>query len=78
VLQPAGLRHTIGHGPILGLGTRAGDDVLMLRRPGDEVGAEEHSVARGGLACVRATRLLRISVDCQLEGGRAPQEKAII
>jgi hypothetical protein len=28
--QPAGLRHAIGHGLVLGLGTRARDDVLML------------------------------------------------
>jgi hypothetical protein len=31
--QPAGLCHAIGHGPVLGLGTQARDDVLTLRRP---------------------------------------------
>jgi hypothetical protein len=50
----------------------------MLQKPEDEVGAEEHGVARGGPACVRATRLICISADRQLRGGRASQEKAII
>jgi hypothetical protein len=50
----------------------------MLRTLGDEVGAEEHSIARGGPTCVQAIRLIRISVDRQLGGGRASQEEAII
>jgi hypothetical protein len=71
LLQPASLRHAIGHGPVLGLSTRVGDNVLTLRRLGDEVDAEEHHVARGGPACVWATCPVHISIDCQLEGGRA-------
>jgi hypothetical protein len=50
----------------------------MLQRLGDVVGVEEHSVARGGLACVLATRPISISVDRQLGGGRVSQEKAKI
>jgi hypothetical protein len=50
--QPAGLHHAIGHGLVLNLGTRAGDNILTLQRPGDEAGTEEHSVAQGGSACV--------------------------
>jgi hypothetical protein len=50
--QPAGLRHAIVHATVLDLDTRAGDDVLMLRRPGDEVGAKKHSILRGGPMCV--------------------------
>jgi hypothetical protein len=56
----------------------AGDNVLTLQRPGDEVGAEEHSVAQGGPACIRATHPIYISVDRQLRGSRASQEKSII
>jgi hypothetical protein len=48
----------------------------MLRRPGDEVGTEEHRVAHGGPECVRATHPIHISVDRQLGGDRVSQEKA--
>jgi hypothetical protein len=43
--------HVVGHGAILSLGARLGDDVRALGVPGDEVIAEEHSIAhqvRGG------------------------------
>jgi hypothetical protein len=43
--------HAVGHGVILSLGARAGDDTLALGGPGDEVVTEEHSIARGGPAC---------------------------
>jgi hypothetical protein len=72
------LHHAIGHGAVLGLSTQAGYDVLMLRRLGDEVGAEENSVARGGLACVWVSHPICISVDHQLGGGRVSQEEAKI
>jgi hypothetical protein len=55
-----------------------GDNVLTLRRLGDEVGTEEHSVARGGPVCVQATGPIRISVDRQLGGGGVSQEKTTI
>jgi hypothetical protein len=54
--QPAGLHHAIGHGLALSLSTRVGDGVLMLRRLGDEVDAEKHSVAQCGPTCVRQGR----------------------
>jgi hypothetical protein len=63
--------HTIDHGPVLSLDTQAEDDVLTFQRPGDEVDAKEQSVGRGGPACIQETRLICISVDHQLEGGRA-------
>jgi hypothetical protein len=50
-------------------GARSGDDVLVLEGLGDEVIVEEHSVARGGPTCIRATRPVRIHVDRQLGGG---------
>jgi hypothetical protein len=67
--EPTSFSHAIGHGAILSLGTRSGNDVLALGVPGDEVVTVEHNVARGGLACIRATRPVCIRVDCQLGGG---------
>jgi hypothetical protein len=67
--EPTSFGHAVGHGAILSLGARSGDDVLALGGPGDEVIVEEHIVARGGPACIRATRLVRIRVDHQLGGG---------
>jgi hypothetical protein len=75
--EPISFNHAVSHGVILSLGAQAGDNVLALGGPGDEVVAEEHSVARGGLACIRATRPVRIRVDHQLKGGcRASQVEA--
>jgi hypothetical protein len=50
----------------------------MLQKLGDEVGAEEYSIARGGPMFVRTTRPIRISVDHQLLECRASQEEAKI
>jgi hypothetical protein len=69
--------HTVGHGATLSLSARSRDDVLALGGSGDEVVTEEHSVARGGPTCIRATRPVRIHVDRQLGGGgRASQVEA--
>jgi hypothetical protein len=43
--QPGGLSHTIGDGTLLGFGAGAGDDSLLLGRPGDQVVSEEHGIA---------------------------------
>jgi hypothetical protein len=48
----------------------------MLRRLGDEIGAEEHRKARRGPACVQAIRPIYISVNRQLRGGKVSQEIA--
>jgi hypothetical protein len=55
--------YAIGHGVILSLDTRSGDDVLPLGGPGDKVVAEEQGVARGGPTCIRETRPVRIRVN---------------
>jgi hypothetical protein len=57
--EPTSFSHVVGHGAILSLGARLGDDVLALGVPGDKVIAEEHSVARqvrggGGASQVEA------------------------
>jgi hypothetical protein len=70
--EPTSFGHAIGHGAILSLGARSGDNVLALGGPGDEVVAEEHNIARGRLACIRATRPVRIRVNHQLGGGGRP------
>jgi hypothetical protein len=67
--EPTSFSHTIGHDVILSLGAQAGDDVLALEGPGDEVVTEEHNVARGAPACIRATHQVQIRVDHQLGGG---------
>jgi hypothetical protein len=71
--EPTSFSHAIGHNMILSLGAQSGDDVLALGGPGDEVVTEEHSIARGGPACIWATRPVRIRVDHQLGGGGASQ-----
>jgi hypothetical protein len=67
--EPTSFSYVIGHVVILSLSTQAGDDVLALGGPRDEVVIEEHSIARGGSTCIRATRPVRICVDHQLKGG---------
>jgi hypothetical protein len=75
--EPTSFSHAVGHGVILSLGARSGDDVLALGGSGDELVTEEHSVARGGPACIRATHPIHIRVDYQLGGGSgASQVKA--
>jgi hypothetical protein len=67
--EPTSFSNTVSHVTILSLGARSGDDNLALGGPRDEVIVEEHNIARGGLVCTRATRPVRIRVDCQLVGG---------
>jgi hypothetical protein len=45
LLEPTSFSHAIGHGVILNLGARLGDDVPVLGGPGNEVGIQEHSIA---------------------------------
>jgi hypothetical protein len=61
--------HAVGHGAILSIGTRSGDDVLLLGGLGDDVVTEEHNIARGGPTCIWATSPVHIRVDGQLRGG---------
>jgi hypothetical protein len=67
--EPSRLSHAVGHGAVLGLGAGAGVNRLALRRLGDEAVAEEHGVARGGLARVGTTRPVSIGVDAKFCGG---------
>jgi hypothetical protein len=64
--EPTSFDHAVGYGVIFNLGARAGDDVLALGGPGNEVVTEKHSIARGGSTCIRATRPVRIRVDRHL------------
>jgi hypothetical protein len=67
--EPTSSSHAVGHSAILSFGARSVDDVLLFGGSGDKIVAEEHSVARGGSACIRATCPVRICVDHQLGGG---------
>jgi hypothetical protein len=74
---PTSFSHAIGHDTILSLGARSGYNVLALGGAVYEVVTEEHSIARGGPACIRTTQPILIRVDCQLRGGgRASQVEA--
>jgi hypothetical protein len=55
--------HVVNHDAVPRLSTRTGDDVLMVRGPGDEVVAQEHCVARSGPTSVGTTGPVSISVD---------------
>jgi hypothetical protein len=61
--KPTHLCHAVGHGAVLRLSARTGDDVLTLQRSGDEVVTQEHRVARSGLASVETIGPVSISVD---------------
>jgi hypothetical protein len=61
--RPTRLCHAIGHGAILRLNARTGDDVLTLRGLGDEVVIQEHRIARSEPASVGTTGPVSISVD---------------
>jgi hypothetical protein len=53
--QPGGLCYVVGHSAVLGLDAGAEDDRLPLSGPGDEVGAQKHSITGSRLACVGTT-----------------------
>jgi hypothetical protein len=63
LMKPAHLHHVVGHDVVPHLSAQTGDDILMLRGPGDEVVAQEHRVARSGSTSVETTSLVSISVD---------------
>jgi hypothetical protein len=71
--QPGGLSHTIGYGTVLSFGAGAGDDNLLLGRPGDQVVPEEHNIARRGATSVRAGSPVDVGVGDQVGAGRAVQ-----
>ena len=60
--KPSRLSHAVRNGPVLRLGTGAGSDRLSLRRPRDEVAAEEDRVAGGGAPSVRTASPVSIGV----------------
>jgi hypothetical protein len=61
--KPTRICHTVGHGVVLRLSARTGDDILTLRGPGDEVVTQEHRIDQSELASVGTTDLVSISVD---------------
>ena len=71
--QPRGLSNTVGHRAVLSFNTGSGDCILTLGGPGDEIITEEYGVDRGGLARVRATSPISVSVDHKISGRRWPQ-----
>jgi hypothetical protein len=45
LLQPSGLRHTVGDDTVLSLRAGTGDDSLPFGRPGHQVGPQKHRIA---------------------------------
>lgn len=65
-------RH-VGNSTIFSFSTGAGDSVLMLTRPRDEVVTEEHCDAQGQTACVGIADPLSVSVDTEGDRWRATE-----
>lgn len=76
--EPTGFSDGVGDSSILGFGAGAGDGVLALGRPRNEVVAEEHTVARGGATCVRTTSPVRVSVGDEAIRGRRYELKSMV
>jgi hypothetical protein len=76
--KPTRLCHTIGHGVVLCISARSGDDVLTLRGPGDEIVAQEHRVARSGPASVGTTGPVNISVDDEVRRRGTAKKQAMV
>jgi len=73
--QPGSLGDTINHCAILSFCTRSGDGVLTLGGPGHEIVPEEHSIARCGLAHIRTSSPISISVYHKISRSRRAQQK---
>jgi hypothetical protein len=67
--QLGGLSHIIGDGTVLSFDAGAGDDSLLLGRPGDQVVPEEHGITRRGATSVQAANPVGVGVDDQVEAG---------
>ena len=65
------LGHAVSDSPVLRLSTGAGDNWLLLGRPGDQVAAQEDGVTGSGATSVRAASPVSVGVDHQLSRGRA-------
>jgi hypothetical protein len=61
--HPGSLYHAVGHRAVLSLCAGARDDGLSLGGLRDEVGAQEHDIARGGPAYIGAAVLVSVGVD---------------
>ena len=64
--KPGCLTSDISNNTVFGFSTGARNRILALGRPGDQVVAEEDSIARGGSTGVRTTRPIGIRVNDQL------------
>jgi hypothetical protein len=74
--EPGRLSHAVSNSPVIRLSTRVRDNRLSLRRPGDQVVAEEDGIALSRAAPVRAPRPVNISVDDQVGRRRLVEDQA--
>jgi hypothetical protein len=76
--HPGSLCHAFGHSAILSLCDGAGDDGLPLGSPGDEVGTQEHDIARGGRARVGAADPVSVCVHHKIRRRGWAKEEAVV
>jgi hypothetical protein len=75
---PGSLCHAVGHSAVLSFCAGAGDDRLPLGGLGDEVGTQEHGIARGGPACVGAVGPVSIGIDHKIRSRGWAEEEAVV
>jgi hypothetical protein len=63
--KPTAFSHCMSHDTILCLSTRARNRSLSLRRPGNEVITEIHTITRRGAAGVGATSPISVGVSSE-------------
>lgn len=73
--EPRRLGNTVGHNTILSLCVGVGDDKLLLGGLGDEIGAQEHDIDRGGPTSVGAAD---VGVGNQLISQRGSKKKTVV
>lgn len=72
--QPDHLSNCIGDSSVFGLGTGAGDCILPLGGPRDQIITQENCVPGGGLANVRTISPVGIRVSNQVRLCRGPNQ----
>jgi hypothetical protein len=76
--HPGGICHAIGNNTIFGLCTGAGDDRLLFGDLGDEVGTQEHDIAKGGPTRIGAAGPVSIGVDHKFRRRIWSEEEALV
>lgn len=76
--EPTGFSDGVGDSPILRFSAGAGDCMLSLGRPRDEVIAKKHTIAGGGATSVRTARPVRIRIGDEAIRGRRSELQSMV